>query len=314
MIVHSSNRAEWLKARRASIGGSDAPAVCGISKWNSRLGVWADKRGITEETKHEEWHEIGLQLEPVIGSLVAWKSGRKLVTLPKYAVIRSDVHEFVGCTPDFLVVDKEKGLGVLQTKNVAARNAWEWIGESEPPAPVLVQNQHELIACSSCDELIEEYGEPKYGMVGALLGGGEVVWYDQEPNDAFSNWLLTEEAKLWGMIQSGERPDPEGTGKCADVLRALYTKKPGGVIDLGDDALVLAAEYDEAKRNAKEWKDNLEEAKQKIAALIGENKRANLPDGTGFSNPLIPGGQVNPKPYTKKAYRRLTRVGLKKGA
>lgn len=314
MIVHSKTREEWLENRRKTIGGSDAPAICGISQWNTRLGVWADKRGVTEPGKEEEWHKIGLTLERSIGDLVAWKSDRELIVPPKHMIVRSEdpATRFMGTTIDFGIMDGEKGLGILQIKNVGGRNAWMW--DDEPPAAVMVQNQHELRTCVTSKEFTREYGEPKYGMIGALLGGNEIVWYDQAPNEKFTGWLVNEERKLWDMIESGEQPEPEGTKSCAEVLRALYTKKPGGTIELGDEMADVAAAYDLAKAKYQSWERELDIAKQKIVVAIGENKRAILPDGTGFSNPLIPGGFVQAKSYKKKAHRRLTRIGVKKAS
>ena len=36
-------RAEWLEVRRQTIGGSEASAIVGLSKWASPLSVWAEK-------------------------------------------------------------------------------------------------------------------------------------------------------------------------------------------------------------------------------------------------------------------------------
>ena len=35
-------RAEWLEVRRQTIGGSEASAIVGLSKWASPLSVWAE--------------------------------------------------------------------------------------------------------------------------------------------------------------------------------------------------------------------------------------------------------------------------------
>ena len=39
------SRAEWLAERRKSIGGSDAAAVIGLSRFASPYTVWLDKTG-----------------------------------------------------------------------------------------------------------------------------------------------------------------------------------------------------------------------------------------------------------------------------
>ena len=46
-----STRAEWLQGRRAGIGGSDVPAILGISPYrgNTPLSVWASKLGLGDD-------------------------------------------------------------------------------------------------------------------------------------------------------------------------------------------------------------------------------------------------------------------------
>ena len=41
-------RQAWLAERRTGIGGSDAAAACGLSKYKTRLELWLDKRGELE--------------------------------------------------------------------------------------------------------------------------------------------------------------------------------------------------------------------------------------------------------------------------
>lgn len=36
---------QWLEARRAGIGGSDAAAIAGLSKWKTPMSVYLDKLG-----------------------------------------------------------------------------------------------------------------------------------------------------------------------------------------------------------------------------------------------------------------------------
>ena len=42
-------RAEWLQLRHSGLGGSDAAAVLGLSKWTSSYGLWLNKTGRAHE-------------------------------------------------------------------------------------------------------------------------------------------------------------------------------------------------------------------------------------------------------------------------
>ena len=48
------NRQEWLKARRAGIGGSDVSAIAGLNKWKSPVAVYLDKVGEAPEDEAGE--------------------------------------------------------------------------------------------------------------------------------------------------------------------------------------------------------------------------------------------------------------------
>ena len=57
---------EWLAFRRGSIGGSDAGAVIGLSKWETPYSVWADKLGMTAAKEDNEAMRIGRDLEDYV--------------------------------------------------------------------------------------------------------------------------------------------------------------------------------------------------------------------------------------------------------
>lgn len=314
MIDRSTTREEWLAKRRLAIGGSDAPVVLGLQ--GSPLALWAEKLGLEmkrdeDDEEEPEWLEIGREIEAPIAKIAARRAGRELIDLGAYTIIRSEESEHIACSPDRLVVDKEKGLGVLQIKNVGWMNARKW--KEEPPESVLAQNQHELYVCQTSKDLIRVYGEPKFGMVAALLGGNHIVWMDQEPNARFVKMLLKIEAEFWVRVQDGTPPDPKGTEYCGQAIAALYPADNGTVIEIGGTNWDLVNEYDswcEAFKVAEQRKELLS---QQIKVLIGEAARATLPDGTGFSYLTTPAKEITPKPYTRSAFRTLRRIGLKRG-
>ena len=49
----TTNRAEWLKARRSGIGGSDVAAILGLNRYKSALDIYNDKIS-TEEPKDQQ--------------------------------------------------------------------------------------------------------------------------------------------------------------------------------------------------------------------------------------------------------------------
>ena len=50
----TNERAEWLKARRGGIGGSDVAACLGLNPWRTPVQVWEDKTGRAEHSVQTE--------------------------------------------------------------------------------------------------------------------------------------------------------------------------------------------------------------------------------------------------------------------
>ena len=59
-------RTEWLKRRRAGIGGSDVAAILGISPWKTALDVYHDKTGAAKDEPETENMRLGTALEQFV--------------------------------------------------------------------------------------------------------------------------------------------------------------------------------------------------------------------------------------------------------
>ena len=73
----SKNRAVWLQERRTGIGGSDVPAILGISPYGSPYSVWADKLGLLPERECSEAMRQGADLEAYVSRRFCEETGLK---------------------------------------------------------------------------------------------------------------------------------------------------------------------------------------------------------------------------------------------
>lgn len=71
------SREEWLEERRKSIGGSDAAAVIGMSRFASPYTVWMDKTGRLPEKEDTEAMRIGRDLEEYVAKRFEEASGKR---------------------------------------------------------------------------------------------------------------------------------------------------------------------------------------------------------------------------------------------
>ena len=73
-----TDRINWLELRRNAIGGSDAAAILGLSKWSSPLAVYADKLGLVPEREDNEAMRQGRDLEEYVASRFTEATGLKV--------------------------------------------------------------------------------------------------------------------------------------------------------------------------------------------------------------------------------------------
>ena len=72
------SRAEWLAERRKSIGGNDAAAVIGLSRFASPYTVWLDKTGRLPDKGDTEAMRLGRDLEAYVAKRFEEASGKKV--------------------------------------------------------------------------------------------------------------------------------------------------------------------------------------------------------------------------------------------
>lgn len=117
----------WHARRKAGIGGSEAAAVCGVSKWRTPYQVWLDKTGQAEPVEPNEAMITGTILEKSIREMYSNETGRTVYD-PGFKV--DDEYPFIVGDVDGLCDDR-----VLEIKN----SGYEW---DEIPVDYYFQVQH----------------------------------------------------------------------------------------------------------------------------------------------------------------------------
>ena len=92
--------AEHLAARKRGIGGSDAPAVLGVSPWRTPLDVYLDKTDQSDPVETTEAMEWGSRLEDQIAAAAAERLGVRMRR--RNRVIRENVEAGVPPEPTTL--------------------------------------------------------------------------------------------------------------------------------------------------------------------------------------------------------------------
>ena len=231
------NREQWLIERRNGIGGSDAAAICGLSKWTTRLDVYEDKLGLREDAQNEamEWGNL---LEPVIRQKYA-ASRADVHMLQPYTIVRHPVNNWMFATVDGLVGHD----GILEVKTARTSDGWGEPGTDEVPDWYLPQIQHYLAVFQRqfCD-------------VAVLIGGQDYRVYTLYADKDMQESLIALEAEFWDRIVRRDPPEPE----TLEEAKRRWRKSVDKGVQASERAISAAHLLADAKSMAKRVEKDIE--------------------------------------------------------
>ncbi len=249
------SRALWLEERRSGIGGSDAAAILGISRWRTPLDVWLDKRGEGPPDVDTEPMRWGRDLEDVIANRYAQDTGRRLEK--PAGIMRHPVLPFVIGTPDRLVVDEPLGLEIK-----TSRSADEWGAQNTDllPSEYLVQCAHYMAVT----------GRASWD-VAVLIAGSDYRTYTVARDPEFEEAVLSRLAEWWDRhVVSGEQPPLDGSEGARRWLSRKFPHEAAAMMPAPPIATELAGRLHEARVALEAWEAVKGECENKLKAMIGE--------------------------------------------
>tara|TARA_R110000868_G_scaffold273945_2_gene533207 strand:+ start:758 stop:1714 length:957 start_codon:yes stop_codon:yes gene_type:complete len=265
-ISKSNERnANWHEIRAKGIGGSHVGIICGYSRWESPMSLWAIKTGKVEKDREEntamEW---GNRLEPVV--IQKFEDEHPELTMLKDVGMWSHSERpWQIANPDALYLTEDGNYGVLEIKTGAYKEDWvdPYTGELRVPLSYMAQVQWYL----------QVFGA-KEGWIAALIGGRDYLEikisadsFEQEANMArvelFRKHLLED-----------TQPDFDGANATLEVIRKMHpqiedaTQELG---ELGETYLETVGNYEYAQQEMNEIKSRVLDtmAKAKYGAIGG---------------------------------------------
>ena len=221
-----SERLAWLRERQLGIGGSDAPIVCGMSKWKTRYELYLEKtQPITRVPSMTVPQRVGLLSEPMLTQLYEEETGRSCFRPPRS--IASKSHPFMRANLDAVSVDPDGNYRVVQMKTAdrSKRSEWGNPGSDEIPDAYWVQVQHEM-HCAEVD----------VADVPVLFGNQEFAVYTVQADSNSQEQIIMLEREFWEMVESRTPPDPETEG---DIAMAYPVSTNGMTVEATDDDYAL---------------------------------------------------------------------------
>jgi putative phage-type endonuclease len=238
------NREEWLQIRKTGLGGSDAPAALGISKWKTPYALWQEKRGEAAPVPENWSMRWGTTIEPLLRQHYADITGREVFMAE--SIVRHPKYEWMICTPDGGTADQR----LIEIKTSRSSEGWGEPGTDQIPQAYLIQVQHSLCvtALPVADVLLGLYGQ-------------EPMLYHVEADLELHEMLIDAEREFWRCVQEGEPPEPTSY---ADVIARWGRKSTANaVIAVGDVEDAVAQ-----LRRIKSARDNIEQMEDKYKTCI----------------------------------------------
>lgn len=228
------DKAEWLRERRAGIGGSEVAAIMGENHWNSPRQIWLSKMGMFDDKppQQSEAARWGNLLETIVADEWALREGRKYVHIP--VILQDDERPYLLANIDGFTLSDD-GLfitGILEVKTTSAYNQSIW--ENGPlPFHYLCQTNW---YCG-----ITRLGA--YTII-CLVGGQHLYSYDLPADAALFTREVNAADNFWlNHIVTGIEPPATAVDK--ELLKRA--EAPEDVPDI-DEAPTLILEDEESQR------------------------------------------------------------------
>jgi len=131
-------------------------------------------------------------------------------------IFRSITNPFQTGTYDAFVLDKERGYGIIDAKNVKLYKKYSWDNHGVPPY-YKAQNHHYLMLAPF-----------KWTGWAVLFGGQHLGIYDMDRDEEFIATIDREERAFVKALDSDEPPPQSVTGSSVDTLKQLFPEVEKG--------------------------------------------------------------------------------------
>jgi putative phage-type endonuclease len=242
-----------MEDRRTYIGGSDAAAAIGESKWKDRYTLWEEKTGLVqpEDISGKDAVYWGTVLESIVAQEYARRANVQVRRVPR--IIRHPKYPFMGAHLDRIIINTKGGLEIKTTGHEGEE--WGEEGTDEVPRNYFIQVQH-YMACTARE----------FFNIALLAGGQRFKLYHVERDEGFIGNLEALEAEFWNWVETRTPPPPE----TSDEANLRWPISVEGEVQASAEVIQSVAELARFKAVEKEAKEAQELMELTIKAALGD--------------------------------------------
>jgi putative phage-type endonuclease len=208
-----------MAMRSQGIGGSEAAAALGVSRWKTPLRLFKEKRKEIEpeDISTDQNVYFGLKLEPLLFAEYTERTG---IRLRKRHMMKSRKYPWMVATIDRMPIGVPDLILEGKTINAFAFKGSEYgpDGSDKIPLDYYCQCQHNMIVANRqvCDMPV-------------LIGGSDFRIYRIARHEAFCKKLISAEARFWAAVRDGH-PEPPPMN-VDDILMMFPQPVPDKIVE-----------------------------------------------------------------------------------
>ena len=202
--------ADWYNQRRQGIGGSDAAAVLGYSRWRSAYDVWRDKISDDVADTDNESTRRGTRREPELIQEYSNLTGKAVYKAPH--LVHPD-YGYVCANLDGIIPNER----VIEAKTARRSDGWGEPGSEDIPIDYYLQTQHYMLIATAL-ELIP-IDNPLCDIF-VSIAGEAIQCYTIAGNKELWTAMLSKYAAFWRHVTDLTPPDNLTVFEQVDLLPA----------------------------------------------------------------------------------------------
>lgn len=209
ILADPKNHEEWIKARAAGIGGSEAACILGMNKYKTKLTLWREKKGLVkpEDVSEKSAVRYGKEAEAYIRKLFQLDYPEYEVDYNEFRMYATEKHPFIFATLDGELTDKETGTrGILEIKTATIQNSLQWNNwqDDEIPENYYIQILHQLAATGWDFVILRAY--IRYYRNSRLFACVKDYKVNRNEVNQEIDFLITAEERFWKSLESDDEP------------------------------------------------------------------------------------------------------------
>jgi putative phage-type endonuclease len=294
LLRYDADRADWLKARLAGVGGSEIGVLLGLSSWSTRHKLWQIKVGLETDDAANALMERGTDIEPVILRKFSAQTG---LAIRRQGLVQSRRNPHMLFSVDALVEDG----ATVESKLVSqyARHKWvdEKTGEKRPPLNYEWQVRQGLATM----------GKAKGYLAALDADSWELEVYEIEARDSDFEVVNDTINEFWPYVETGTPPPIDYASATPEEMLARFRDiiEPEAIAEAEIPQQALAdrdrlAEIRGAASYARSLEKEERDLKTRLTMQIGDREFLGVPDGQGGLKPILHWKQVNQTTFRQK--------------